>query len=450
MNRRNFIGSGSLALFAGQLGHPLLAISSGNQSKTIIGVDRFRKNIGEAAWVKLNHRLNGLNEDIQTRGVHLFSGSDSPLESGYAYGTYYDWDLYFENLYLSYYNVSTFDVSNFKMFLDRQRSDGFVSRTMGPLTPRPTQMFKPFLAQIAVLGAKQNHDDVEWLREKYYGGLQKYLERWFQYDPTGSDLPVWNSCDASGMDNQYSRSGNLESYFDQGVDLACYLVRELQCMAWIAEKLDKPTDAKAFLERSRRLTKRINEVFWSEEDGFYYDRNAKTGKRIPTKSVAGFLPLWAGVAPRNRAKRLVYEHLMNPKEFWLKYPIASYARTEPDFYEGTRKGECNWRGCTWIPTNYMIFHGLLDYGFDDIARELAYKTFHMVLDENDVTREYYDSDTGRGNGMNPFWGWSSLGYSMHLEYELHYDPSKLRGSVDPMLQRGLGIRFPDTDKKSAV
>lgn len=445
MNRRDFVRAGSLTFLAGQA-LPSFSLVRGGKSVSSAGVARFRETIGNTDWTKLQNRLNALNHNIKTRGIHPFPGSKEPLETGYAYGTYYDWDLYFENLYLSYYDISTYDFSNFKMFLDRQKPDGFISRAMGPLTLRPTQMFKPFLAQIAVLGAMQNHDDVAWLREKYYGRLQKYLERWFQYDPTGSDLPVWNSSDASGMDNQYSRSGDLESYFDQGVDLACYLVRELQCMAWIADKLGKHADRKGFLERSQHVANGINKVFWDEKDGFYYDRNAKTGKQISVKSVAGFIPLWAGVAPPDRAKRLVHRHLINPKEFWLKYPVASYAETEPDFYEGTRKGECNWRGCTWVPTNYMIFHGLVDYGFHTIARELAYKTFRMALDENEVTREYYDSDTGKGNGMNPFWGWSSLAYAMPLEYELHYNPSKIGGHIYPMLRSELGIDFNRANK----
>lgn len=446
MNRRNFVRAGSLAFLA-SCHSPSFAFEWNGKEGHSKAVARFHASIGDAAWEKLEQRLHSLNHDIETRGIHPFPGSKEPLETGYAYGTYYDWDLYFENVYLSYYNISTFDFSNLKMFLDRQKPDGFISRAIGPLTQRPTQMFKPFMAQLAVLGSKQNHGDVSWLRGNYYTRLKKYLERWFQYDPTGSDLPVWNSSDASGMDNQYSRSGNLESYFDQGVDLASYLVRELQCMAWIAEKLGIPSDQKAFLERSRRLARKINEVFWDEKDGFYYDRNVKTGKRIPVKSVAGFIPLWVGIAPPDHAKRLVHEHLINPKEFWLKYPIASYAKTEPDFYEGTRKGECNWRGCTWVPTNYMIFHGLVDYGFHDIARELAYKTFRMALDENEVTREYYDSDSGKGNGMNPFWGWSSMAYTMPLEYELEYNPTKIRGRVFPMLHTELGIEFNNADKK---
>ena len=78
-----------------------------------------------------------------------------------------------------------------------------------------------------------------------------------------------------------------------------------------------------------------------------------------------------------------------------------------------------------MPTNYMIFHGLIHYGFKHVARDLADRTFHMVLDENAVTREYYNAETGGGNGQTQFWGFSALGYVMPLELELGYDPTDL-------------------------
>jgi putative isomerase len=399
--------------------------------------------VGRAQSESLRQRLLQLNHDISTKGLHDYPQSREKLLTGYAYGEYFDWDLYFENIYLSYYGVSKFDFSNFAIFLGRQEPDGFISRTLGIAYPKPNQMFKPFLAQLAVLGSQQT-GSYEWLREKDYGQLQRYLDRWFAYDADHNGLPTWNSSDASGMDNQLSRSGDFDSYFDEGVDLACYLVRELQAMAIISGKLGKTKEQNEYQQHAQRLTKLINDVFWDEKDGFYYDRNEKTGKKIRVKSVAGFFPLWAGVATPAQARRLVREHLFNEKEFWLAYPVATYAKTEPDFYEGTTKGECNWRGSAWIPSNYMIFHGLIKYGYDKEARELADRTYKMVLDMNPVTREYYDSETGQGYGMNPFWGWSSLGYIMPLEYKLHYDPTDLTGKVRPIVTEELGIRFSES------
>jgi putative isomerase len=414
--------------------HSQASLSShhGGAFKEMIGVDDF---------ARLSVRLAAVNTDIKRKGLHDFPESQGKLLTGYQYGEFFDWDLYFENVYLSYYGVNKYDFTNFRVFLDRQEPSGFISRTIGIKYRKPNQMFKPFLAQIAVLGSKQNGDNYEWLRGHYYERLQKYVQRWFEYDSDHNGLPVWNSSDASGMDNQLSRSGNIDALQDEGVDLACYLVRELRAMAFIADKLGDTSGRRMYSEHADQLADTINKVFWDDNDGFYYDRNEKTGKQIRVKSIAGFMPLWAGVASRKQADRLVHEHLLNKKEFWQSYPVASYAGTEPDFYQGSRTGECNWRGPVWIPANYMIFHGLLRYGYKESAKELAIKTFRMALDVNKNTREYYDSDSGRGNGMNPFWGWSALAYVMPLDYVNGYDPMDLTGEVKPFIKEQLGVEF---------
>ena len=403
-------------------------IPDGNQIK--VGMTQCQKAYSSGDLPKLQNRLESLNMDIENRGILTLTNCPEKLITGYAYKEFYDWDLYFENIYLSYYGVSDFCFSNFKAFMTNQQPRGFIPRM---LTRKNAQMFKPFLAQIALLGSRQREDNFEWLRASYYDQLGKYIDCWFTYDFDHNGLPVWESSDASGMDNQKSRSGELHSYRTEGVDLACELHREMQAMAVIAQKLGKKADEERWRLRSKKLAEAINSVFWDEKEGFYYDRNEKTGERIRVKSVAGFFPLWAGVASPTQARRLIREHLINPKEFWTTWPVASYAQTEPDFYEGSHH-ECNWRGPCWVPTNYMIMHGLMDYGYGEIARELADKTFRMALIENPVTREYYDSDTAKGNGMNPFWGWSALAYVMPLDMKLGYNPMSLTGEVRPLLK----------------
>jgi putative isomerase len=209
--------------------------------------------VGKDDWVRLPVRLQELNSDIRNQGLHDFPGATGEMLTGYKYGEYYDWDLYFENLYLSYYGVSDYDLTNLKVFLDRQQPDGFISRTLGITYPKPTQMFKPFMAQLVVLSAKQNGNSYDWLRGNYYTRLQKYVDRWFEYDADHNGLPVWDSADASGMDNQVSRSGEIGALQDEGVDLACYLVRELQAMSMIARTLGDTTNEKKYTQHAKTL-----------------------------------------------------------------------------------------------------------------------------------------------------------------------------------------------------
>jgi hypothetical protein len=400
--------------------------------------------IGPATWAELNQRLRTVNADIVAHGLRHMPGVDGDLLTGYPYNEFYDWDLYFENLYLSYYGVWPFCFTNLKEFLNREQPDGYVNRSL--IKQRDRQQFKPFLAQLAVLGCKQNHDDYAWLRGNYYDRLAKYIMKWFSYDADHNGLPVWNSADAAGTDNQWSRGGAMSAFEIEGVDLASYLVRELRAMAVIATQLGLKADSKDFNHRADALIKLINANFWDEEQGMYFDRNEKTGKLGTVKSATNFMPLFAGAATPERAKRMVHEHLLNPAEFWLPYPVASYAKTEPDYYQDPVKKECNWRGPTWAPTNYMIFQGLQRYGYHAEARELATRLFNMAVVKNPVLREYYNAETGEGLGQTRFWGFTALYYGMLLESHMAYDASSLDRPSAPIIPQQLGVDFPDTSK----
>jgi hypothetical protein len=394
--------------------------------------------IGASSWTELNHRLHSVNADIQARGLRHIPGVEGTFLTGYPYNEFYDWDLYFENLYLSYFGVGTYCFTNLKEFLNREQPDGYVNRSL--IKQRDRQQFKPFLAQLAVLGTRQNHDDFEWLRGKYYDRLVNYIDKWFSYDSDHNGLPVWNSADAAGTDNQWSRGGALGAFEIEGVDLASYLIRELRAMSVIAKHLDLRADSKAFDHHADQVVKLINTTLWDEQQGMYFDRNEKTGKRVYVKSATNFMPLFAGAATTKRAKRMIHEHLLNPDEFWLSYPVASYAKTETDYYQGSHH-ECNWRGPTWAPTNYMIFQGLRSYGYDAEARELATRLFNMALLKNPVLREYYNAETGEGLGQTRFWGFTALYYGMLLESIRGYGASTLVKPVEPIVTRELGVTF---------
>lgn len=419
----------------------------------------------------LIQRLQGVNSDILKNGIKKNPLDNDSLLTGYSYEEFYDWDLYFENIYMSYFGVSDYCFNNLKAFLKRQHLNGFVSRTLKE--PRPYQQFKPFLAQIALLGSKQTND-FKWLSEvvdgaqnrgiveggvmndanyvdgrSYYQRLMEYLNFWFWYqDFDKNGLPVWNSADHSGMDNQISRAGEMNAFRYEGVDLACYLYRELKSMALIAEKLGIPKDAEMYNNHAAKLITQINTDFWDEKDGFYYDRDEQTGKLVKVKSVVGFLPLFIGAASKQQADRLIKEHLLNKNEFWTDFPIPAYAKTETDYdQDAPGHGECNWRGTAWIPTNYMVFHGLMNYGYTDIAKDLAQKTFNMAFIKNQVTREYYNAETGAGKGLKPFWGWSSLAYFMPFEYKMNYNPADLSNEeIKPIGSELFGISFIEKRK----
>lgn len=379
-------------------------------SQVVTNMDNFKKRVEKSL------------RDVLTKGISSAHGRD--MITGYAYGELYDWDMYFENLFLSYFGISQYCRNGVEAFLEEQLECGFVSRTMGRRYPKPRHHFKPFLAQTALLGCRQE-GKYNWLIGKYYERLKKYLDYWaWHCDADRNGLCFWDGSDHSGMDNQSARLGYDGVMEYESVDLNCYLVRDFRAIAELAKELGCVEDGQVFLQKAEDIAAKIDEYLWDEETGFYYDRSEKTGKLNKKKCITGILPLWLGTIPAERAERLVKEHLLNPEEFWTEYPVATWAKNEAGFYPDSRKGECSWMGATWIPTNYMIFQGLRNYGYVKEAAELAEKTFKLVISESE-TREFYNSETGSGLGMNPFWGWSTLGYLMVYEMEYNYTPADL-------------------------
>ena len=373
-------------------------------------------------------RLKNTNDEIKLHGITYISEATKYLRNETIYEQVYDWDLYFESIYSTYVGEKGFWHNNIEEFFSRQHENGFIPRAFGNEIWGKNDPFKPFMAQIILLGCRQseNYD----FAEKHFVHLEHYLQNYREfYDADQNGLCHWLEAGAT-MDNQHSRVPSDAS--GEGVDLNCYLACEYDAMEQLARRIGLPAKAGVYKSLSNKIKQQINRCLWDEDEGIYYDRNEKTGDLIKVKGVSCFMPLWAGVASKGQAERLVYEHLTNPKEFWPAYPITTLAMTEPYYNQDYDISYCNWNGSTWMPMNYMVFQGLRRYGEHEIAKELAVRCFDMVMIKNSSTREFYNSDTAEGYGCDPFPGWSSLGYFMLLELALDYNPTDYNQQLIPV------------------
>lgn len=368
---------------------------------------------------------------LMRRGIQTEAVTGKPYFTGYSYESLYDWDQYFEGLVQLYMGWGTkYLLSAVDIFLDHQNADGFIPRAIDPPTlhrpDEPTEMVKPFLSQILLLCL---HEDgqIDFLESgDRFSRLTAYLKHWlFALDRRGAGLSYWRSSPHTGMDNQRERAGDWGSDFCEGVDLNAYLCREISAYRILCGTIGRNREADeagAWYEQRRSA---LLAACWDEEDGFFYDVDARTGERIRVKSVAGFAPMWAGIVSAEQAERLVREHLLNPEEFARPYPIPAYAAGWNGYSAMYLPGDigCAWRCNTWIPTNYYVFEGLRQYGYTDEAADLAARTYDMIKKAG--FREYYASETGEGCGLDPFWGWSLLGMFMPTEIASGYDPTRL-------------------------
>ncbi|MGH2893899.1 MAG: MGH1-like glycoside hydrolase domain-containing protein [Solirubrobacteraceae bacterium] len=159
------------------------------------------------------------------------------------------------------------------------------------------------------------------------------------------------------------------------------------------------------------LTPTIVERLYDERRGLFHQLvrrgSRKTSVAAPALTWAALSPLALPDLPEAIGRRLVEEHLLDPRRFWLPVPPPSVAADDPHFSRRDRFLFLRryWRGPTWINTAWLLWLGLVRLGYGDAARELAVRLERAVLGAG--LREYYDPYTGEGMGAAEF-SWSSL------------------------------------------
>lgn len=389
----------------------------------------FRKKMEAVADASLTPEKKKELDDLMQRGIQTNEVTGLPYFTGYAYATLYDWDQWFEGLVQLYMGWGTEYLRNtVKIFLAYQEENGFTRRAVnnspivGIASEEDHEMVKPFLSQITLLCLKYD-GHLSWLEAEHYERLKKSLDYWlYERDPNCNNLSRWRSSIETGMDNQHERGGIWRSDYDEGVDLNTYLYQECRAYAKICEYRGDSARAEEY-RKTACIRREAVLAMWDEEDGFFYDRDERDGSVTKVKSASGLLPLWAGIASQDQAGRLVKEHILNPEEFWRGYPIPALAGTEPGYSPVHLAGDigCNWRANTWMPTNYMVMHGMKRYGYQEEAAALAQSSKKLV--EKSGNREYYITESGEGTGLEVFWGWTLLAYFMEQEAGQDFDPA---------------------------
>ncbi len=360
-----------------------------------------------------------------------------------SYAQQYDWDAFFEGIALAYDGGDRAEafrdsVRNFLLFTT---PDGYTPRTLSPekFWDFPDQM-KPFLAQ-GCLFASRAVGDFTWLEGENYDRLLANLRYWEATRRGGHGLYMWRSSLESGVDNN-ATTVNRPDFECESVDVNAYLVREFRAAAAIARERGKASDATRLASHAEEIARRMNVVLWDEADGCYYDVISVSDdaiERVKVKSWTCLTPLWAGVAPEDRAKTLIERHVLNPDVFWGKFGVPSLARDERVYNQGkrallfiaveNRRWEVsNWQGPVWVVANWQVMHGLLRYGYNEKAQELARTITDLLTRDVEATggmHENYDAETGVGLWSPSFGSWNMLAARMVEEAELDFDPASI-------------------------
>ena len=177
----------------------------------------------------------------------------------------------------------------------------------------------------------------------------------------------------------------------------------LRALAKLSRAVGAP-DAQRFERESKRTLGALMRKCWDEEAGLFWDLSGKAEEQAKVLTFTSLFPLILPDLDARVAKRLVRDHLLNEREFWLPYPVPSVAASEVTF-DPSWQTKTTWRGPTWVNVNWYLYWGLRAHGFDDVASELARRT--VAMQSRGGIREFYDPFTAEGYGATDF-GWSCL------------------------------------------
>lgn len=389
-------------------------------------------------------------EMTRTPGGYLHHPFIVPGSQSYSDGLW-DWDSWLTNIAVRQIMQDNDSVDEefvecekgcILNFLENTGENGCMPIVIAPNVrfPNPEDseiinIHKPCLAQHAAFIIKENGGDAEWIRDK-----MEIVERYLQYykenmyhEKTG--LYFWIDDAAVGVDND-------PSVFFQpdrscvSIYLNCFMYKELLAMDYIYTqlKIEKPE----YQEQAEKLKDAINQHLWDERNGTYYSANINLKPVRPNQephsgcprhwesviqkidSWSGFLAMWAEIPTPERAARMVQENMIDKRLFWAEHGICTLAKTEQMYCIVKSGNPSCWLGPIWGISNYFCYRGLVKYGFEKEARELAKKTIRLFgqdLQNTGELHEYYHPDTGEGL-MNPgFQNWNLLVNNMIADLE---------------------------------
>jgi hypothetical protein len=117
-------------------------------------------------------------------------------------------------------------------------------------------------------------------------------------------------------------------------------------------------------QKVKSLQQFIQKELWDDDTGFFYDSWVVRRPKERHLAFEGMWPVVTGAAAPAQAKRVIEEHLLNPKELFAPHPISTMALSDGKFELRM------WRGPSWNSMTYWAARGCMRYGRHDAARQL--------------------------------------------------------------------------------
>lgn len=237
----------------------------------------------------------------------------------------------------------------------------------------------------------------KWLKRAITVAKQEYEQVWidklraYNHAVDGYQLSRYGDRDIG-----YSQSSELESGWDMTsrfynrcdqflpVDLNAYLYKYEKDFSQAAELLGDKKEAQSWMAKAKRRKAEMDTYMWDEQTGFYFDYGYAYKRISSFLSLAGFVPLWAGIASPAQAKKMVamlpkfespYGLTITAKESLAQAVDLSNidARYHPAINQIILPKQWDYPNI-WSPLEYLAVIGLLRYGYINDAKRIMIKS----------------------------------------------------------------------------
>jgi len=437
MQRREFIKTVSIALGAGGLAPRTLVAEDGSLARYFVEnkprldkvVEFIKAGMRELIELKLNTRpLRG------PKLPHPFI----PVDVAENRRDFYYWDSYFiirELLKQGHVNAAMNQLRDFLFMIDKY---GYVPNANVYLWAGHSQ--PPLLTSMVRLIVDRVQDQA--LLKECYPYLKKEYGFWTgnyhlvkdtgfsRYQDTGLG---WYGL----LGHPQNKITNLQAEAESGwdfnprfenrclqflpVDLNSWLYKYETDLAWMAKRLSMAGDEeKTWTERAEARRKNFNRIFWNDQEKFYFDYDFKNGRQGKVWSLAGFMPLWVGLADKDQARAAA----ANLQRFQKKCGL-SVCDQDYGFHDRQWNHPNSWPPLTW-----WVEECMRAYGYEKEWQRIAMQYLEVqtsLFEKHGAIYEKYNAETGgldvtggHERGTSPMLGWSA---STFTDF---YDLAKLR------------------------
>lgn len=333
----------------------------------------------EAMWAELE-RSCPTDTDTLLGVPNAYFAPGSEPRDGFIHNEMYYWDTYFIALGLMHttrHHQAYEQADNLLHLFKRLGMIPTGNRTYLTARSQPPLMTS-LLLELYDSGASK-----EWLAPRIELAKQEYQNVW-----CGTLHPHWRQV-FEGLSRNYEVNlvqelAEAESGWDYTtrfhgkalehipVDLNALLYKYETDFERAALIFGKPEEAKQWQQRAAQRRRQVDEYLWNEAAGMYFDYNYKLGKRSRVWSLAGYYPLWAGMASEEQAESLVQN--------LEKFEHAGGLVTTLEYPHVAEHHEAQWTHPNgWAPLHLLTIRGLAAYGYEYQAQRIAHRWLHTNL-----------------------------------------------------------------------